>query len=300
MVQVRETPKASSLVRVADLPRAIAFHVDLLGFALVLHAPDEDIALLNGNGFPFLLAGPAAADFTSYLDHVYNIVRPGTTRFFLTSDPDVLQAQLVERGAAGIELIEKPWGDRYLTLPDPDGYTIAFWTAPDRTPEEILTLYADGPDALERALEGIRPAHLDMPHNAGRWTIRQLVHHIADSEGAILGRTKLGLAEPGREYISNIYDQDQWAEALDYAGRDVAPSIALFRAVRAHMLQLVRHLPDAWERATTGRDGGAFTAGFSITLHASHAMEHIEEIRETRRELESQSGRGEEHALPKT
>src|SRR5690606_10945701 len=148
---------------------------------------------------------------------------------------------------------------------------------------EVLALYAAGVEALNDALAGLSDADLDLTSKPGEWSIRQIVHHLADSEATVLAGLKFALAEPGRRYIRNGYHQDVWAEGLDYAGRPIGPAVALFGAIRAHLLQLVRHIPGAWERNTVDAEGQpGIPVGQYLGMLASHALEHIEEIRETR------------------
>jgi catechol 2,3-dioxygenase-like lactoylglutathione lyase family enzyme len=277
--------KPSTLVRVRDIDASLAFYVEQVGARLVARDTAADVATIDYAGYLILLAGPNADAVTPFLGEVQEPVRSGATIFLggATYDGVIdLRRQLEARGVRGVELIERPWGDRVLTAPDPDGYTIAFWATIERTTEETLTLYDAGPDALDAALAGLSDAQLDLARAPDSWMIRQIVHHLADSEATVLGRTKFALAEPGRLYLGNPYAPDRWADGLDYAGRDIAPAVALFRAIRAHMSQLMRHLPDAWERSTRNAEGVSSPAGDMIGMLVSHAFEHIEEIRETR------------------
>lgn len=186
------------------------------------------------------------------------------------------------RGLSGVSLEETWWGDRTLTFPDPDGYTISFWATVERTPERILELYACGPDHLEKALEGLSEVDLGLVRAPGKWSIRQIVHHIVDSDLSSLQRNKMALAEPGRVFNGNGYGPDTWAETLDYAGRSVAPAVALFRAVRTHMLQLLTHLPGAMDRYVEMPAGTRRPVSPAVSMVASHALGHIEQILETR------------------
>ncbi|MDI3338984.1 MAG: DinB family protein [Sphaerobacter sp.] len=269
-------------VRVADLEASLRFYVDGLGFGLVWRAT-PDIAVVDAAGYPILLAGPAAGDLRPHLDETHAVVKPGGTLHAFGGDLAARRAALAERGIAAT-LIERAWGDRILQVTDPDGYTVAFWTIVERTPEEVLDLYASGVPALRGALAGLGEKDLDLARRPGEWTIRQIVHHLADSEATALAGPKFALAEPGRRFLRNAYDPDRWAERLDYAGRAIEPAVELFAAIRAHMLQLVRHLPDAWDRSTVDAAGSPSTpVGVHLSMLACHALEHIEEIWETRR-----------------
>ena len=76
--------------------------------------------------------------------------------------------------------------------------------------------------------------------------------------------------------------QDTWAESWHYVGRAVAPSLALFRAGRDHVVQLVEQIPGAWEQSIILRrwDGQQerISVGDVIEMQAAHAMSHIRDI----------------------
>jgi len=280
---MRDRRRPMIAVRVADVAASLRFYVDTLGCDLVRHDTGADLAVVDAAGYAILLAGPAAGDITHELRPEGEVVKPGGSVHLVVGDLDARRAMLAARGVMAT-LIERPWGDRHLQVTDPDGYTVVFWTIVERTPEELLNLYASGVDALERALEGLSEADLDLAREPGAWTIRQIVHHLADAEAMALGGPKFALAEPGRVYHGNRYSQDVWAECLDYTGREIGPSVALFTAIRAHMLQLVRRLPDALERHTVDASGAPSPpVGRILGMLASHALDHIEEINETRR-----------------
>lgn len=268
-------------VRVRDLHTSIRFYTDQAGCSLGHMLEGEGVATIEHQGYLLLLAGSESGDPTPHLGSTHEILKPGGTIFFDGGASDgvhSLRASLESRGMRDVTLTERWWGDHTLTTTDPDGYTVCFWTSTERSPAETLDLYEAGPDRLEQALVGLTGDDIDHSPRPGEWTIRQITHHLTDSEATVLGRTKTALAEPGRTYIPNPYLQDRWAEALDYAGRDIGPAVSLFRAIRAHMAQLMRHLPDAWERATWTPDGRVMTAGTMIGMLMSHAFEHIEDI----------------------
>ncbi|HLW03534.1 MAG TPA: DinB family protein [Ktedonobacterales bacterium] len=158
-----------------------------------------------------------------------------------------------------------------------------------QTPEESMALYAQGVDELTFALEGLSKQELDLRPTEGEWSIRQIVHHITDGDDLWSMALKAALANSGCLYRHDWYTPDNaWAESLDYAGREIEPAVALFRANRAAVLQLVRHLPNAWERSMRFEapylsNPEQVTVGEIIVSQASHALAHCEEIRQIRR-----------------
>jgi uncharacterized damage-inducible protein DinB len=152
----------------------------------------------------------------------------------------------------------------------------------------VLARYADGPKQLERAVDGLDESQLDSSRAKGKWTVRQIVHHIVDGDDLWKLGIKSALGNEDAEFTLGWYgtqSQDAWAECWRYSERSVDVSLALFRAIREHVVQLVQHVPDAWERSISVRipDGRTerITVGGVIKMQADHVTHHIEQIRET-------------------
>ena len=154
-----------------------------------------------------------------------------------------------------------------------------------RDPQAILARFADGPAQLEAALAGLSDAELDLAPADGGWSIRQIAHHVADGDDLWKACIKAALGNSSGEFTLQWYwgvPQDTWAESWHYAGRAVEPSLALFRASRDHIVQLVERVPGAWERSIMLRrwDGQQerISVGDVIEMQAAHAMSHIRDI----------------------
>ena len=277
---------------VSDITVSLKFYISYLGFTAVEAQPESGMAtMLDSDGDPILLAGPAISDVKSYLEEPRIVFKPGDTLDFSVDDIDAQSALLVERGLTGMTIEENAWGDRTLSVKDPDGYIIAFVSMAHRSPEELLTLYEHGPEEIERALAGLSEANLDLRRADTEWTIRQIVHHLAESASLFLLLIKTALAQSGSVFVRNPYDQDHWVQSLDYAGRPIEPSLALVKAVHAHIAQLAHHIPDYQDRyvlmklpdEAPDKEGRKTTVGNWLGILVRHTAEHCEEIRETRR-----------------
>lgn len=269
-------------VRVADLDASLRFYVEGLGFALLQRDDPDDLALLDAGGFPVWLVGPKA-DLALRPKLAEALIGPGGTLHVGERDLTGCREALAARGVEAL-LVTRPWDDQTLRVRDPDGYTVSFWAPTKRTRDETIALYASGPERLEAALRGLDDAALDLDPAPDAWTIRQIVHHLADTEASFLGGPMFALAEPGRRYDGNAFHQDTWARALAYRLRPIAPSVTLFSAIRGHVLQLLSVIPGAWECYTVDAEGRPRpTVGTLVGMQASHALEHIEEIQEIRR-----------------
>lgn len=157
-----------------------------------------------------------------------------------------------------------------------------------QTQEEIIEQYAAGSKHLDEALEGLSEADLDLARADGKWTIRKIVHHIADSEDLWKISIKAALGNSGCTFDISWYLADnKCAEPLDYASRPIVDAVELFKISRRHVVEIVNHLPGAWELFIFfTRDDMAevkkFTVGDIISWQIRHLNIHLDQIRETR------------------
>ena len=162
-------------------------------------------------------------------------------------------------------------------------------TEQTRDPDAILARYVEEPTQLEAAIAGLTEADLNLAQSADTWTIRQIVHHIVDGDDIWKIGIKAALGNSAGSFSLQWYwdrPQDEWVESWNYAGRAIEPSLALFRANRRHIVQLLSQIPDAWERHISIQwpDGqkAQITVGYIIEMQAGHALGHIDDIRTIR------------------
>jgi hypothetical protein len=147
----------------------------------------------------------------------------------------------------------------------------------------LIAQYKDGYRAVADALLKITPDELDAKPGPGKWSARQIVHHLADSEMTAAVRFRLLLAED-RPAIKS-YDQDRFAERLHYE-RPHEASLELFRASRADTAELMSCLTEAdWLREGTHSDVGRFGFDTWLRIYSPHAHRHADQIRVARRSL---------------
>jgi hypothetical protein len=145
---------------------------------------------------------------------------------------------------------------------------------------QLIAQYRDGYRAVAEALLRITPAELDARPGEGRWSAREVVHHLADSEMSGALRLRLILAED-RPTIQG-YDQDEFARRLHY-DRPHEASLELFRYARETTAELLEMMsPSDWIREATHTTAGAFGAERWLQIYAPHAHKHARQIREAR------------------
>lgn len=152
-------------------------------------------------------------------------------------------------------------------------------------PDTVLARFMAGPDLLERAISGLLEGDLDAPPLQGAWTIRQIVHHVVDGDDLWKAGIKAALGNESGEFTLEWYwslPQQEWAVHWAYAHRSLDSSIALFRASRNHVVQLMKQVPDAWNRSIGVRkpDGEIerVSAGFVVEMQADHLEHHVNQI----------------------
>jgi hypothetical protein len=146
--------------------------------------------------------------------------------------------------------------------------------------------YESATKRFEHLVLGLSPADLDLKHPDG-WSPRQIIHHVADSEVQSYARIRRLIAEPLGSVIQG-YDEDAWAKnlTLGYEELDVANSFAVFRAVRASTLDLIRRMNESdLERYGGHSELGQYTVQDWFKSYVRHPEEHAEQLERALRRL---------------
>jgi hypothetical protein len=148
----------------------------------------------------------------------------------------------------------------------------------DREPTAVLR---EMPSALRRSIEGLSPQQLREPEAPGKWSIAQILQHLADSEIVWAWRMRLILAHDRPQLTG--YDQDLWAERLHYDEADPSEALELFAVVRRANLRLVeRASPDDLRRVGVHVERGEETLEHLRRLYAGHDLLHLRQIERVR------------------
>jgi len=133
------------------------------------------------------------------------------------------------------------------------------------------------PSHLAAAIAGLTDTQLDTPYRPGGWTVRQVVHHLADSHMQAYARFKFALAE--NEPTIKAYDEAVWAEIADAKTAPVEISLALLENLHQRWVILLRSLSDS-DLARTYRhpERGVVKLEENIGLCAWHGWHHVAHI----------------------
>ena len=152
------------------------------------------------------------------------------------------------------------------------------------TPEErneLIAKYAAGYDEVMSALNGFPADSLGAHPIPGKWSAREIVHHLGDSESFSAARLRKLLVEDNA--VIQGYDQDEYATKLRYNERDMAPALEAFRWARETTTQLLGLMTeDDWQREGTHTESGRYTTENWLAIYAAHAHNHAAQIRKLR------------------
>jgi hypothetical protein len=152
-----------------------------------------------------------------------------------------------------------------------------------RDPFEVL---AGTPEALRLAVAGLTSEQEKRPEAPGKWSSRQALRHLADSELVGAFRFRMILAHDAPELPG--YDQDAWAERLHYQEVDTAASLADFAALRAANLRLLRRAtPEDLKRVMRHSERGDEALGKMIAMYAGHDLVHLDQVHRIRKAIDA-------------
>ena len=124
------------------------------------------------------------------------------------------------------------------------------------------------------------PAQLLDVHHENGWSARQVIHHMADSEAQSYSRLRRLVAEPEGSVIQG-YDESAWAqcEALGYTSAPVENAIAVYAAVRASSLDLLKRLTETdLEKSGVHTEAGKYTVDRWLTIYTKHPHDHGDQL----------------------
>lgn len=147
--------------------------------------------------------------------------------------------------------------------------------------EKLVAAYKDGYRVVVDALAGVTEAELDFEPGEGKWTIRQIVHHLADSEMTSAIRLRLLIASETPNIVG--YNQDEYARRLYYTDRPIDAALAAFDGARRTSAEILdRMTEDEWLREGTHNEIGRYTVYRWLEIYAVHAHGHAEQIQAAR------------------
>jgi hypothetical protein len=193
-----------------------------------------------------------------------------------------------------LPMIEEPWFSRILLDDTPRakenlGVVLDFCSAINLTHERVTPMLTSAerqdmiakiqrlPADLEVAVKGLHERQLDTPYREGGWTVRQVVHHLADAHVNGFIRVKLTLTEE-RPTIKP-YDQNTWAQTSDVMQTPILSSLAILKGLHARLGTLLESLPESsFARSAFHPEIGEVTLDDWLVTLARHGENHLAQI----------------------
>src|SRR6185295_6512616 len=149
------------------------------------------------------------------------------------------------------------------------------------TRKKLVDQYKDGYRVVAEALAGATAEDLDARPAPGKWTAREVVHHLADSEMTSAIRLRLLLAVDNPSIAG--YDQEAFARRL-YYDRPIEASVEAFKSARRTTAEILARLTDAeWSRQGMHSElHGPYTVERWLEIYACHAHDHATQIKVAR------------------
>lgn len=146
--------------------------------------------------------------------------------------------------------------------------------------QALIDQFRAGGAVLNSAIEGLREGELDCREGAGEWSVRQIVHHVADGEIVRAARLFRLLVED--EPVIDGIDEGAYLRALHYE-RGIDASVAMFHAVRESLAALLEELSaEEWRRVGRHSEFDSFGVEVVVERGVAHVVEHVDQIRRAR------------------
>ncbi|MDR3669766.1 MAG: DinB family protein [Holophaga sp.] len=145
---------------------------------------------------------------------------------------------------------------------------------------ELLMEYARGPAQLKAALAKVPKESLDFKPGKDKWSIQDIVFHLAEAElhGYLRGRTIIAESGAGIQ----AFDQDRWAGSLEVGAQPMDEVVDLFRLLREMMARQLRALPEAaWGQFAVHSERGKITLEQWLETYVGHLDAHLAQIDRT-------------------
>ena len=144
----------------------------------------------------------------------------------------------------------------------------------------LIEKYKEGYAQVVDALSGASEAELDARPAPNKWSPREIVHHLADSEMTSAIRLRRLIAE--EKPVIQGYDQEEFARRL-YYDRPIEASLEALRAARRTTAEILERMTeDDWQRAGRHSEVGQYTPTVWLEIYSQHAHNHADQIRRAR------------------
>ena len=150
--------------------------------------------------------------------------------------------------------------------------------------QQFIAQIEEAPAKLRAAVQGLTDAQLDTPYRDGGWTVRQVVHHLADSHMNAYVRYKLTITED--QPTVKPYDEKRWAELLDAKTAPIETSLTLLESLHRRWVMFLKSLSAAdYARKLKHPELGEVVLEKYLAMYAWHGRHHVAHITSLRERM---------------
>jgi len=150
-------------------------------------------------------------------------------------------------------------------------------TATEESRRRAIEEIAAAPANARKAVQGLTQAQIDTPYRPEGWTVRQVIHHIADSHMNAFIRFRLALTE--NEPTIKPYNENLWSQLADSRELDPSVSLALLEPLHQRWVALLRSMkPADFARTLNHPENGIGSLDRTLALYAWHSKHHVAHI----------------------
>lgn len=143
--------------------------------------------------------------------------------------------------------------------------------------KQPLAVQAATADTLDRLIQGQSMAELRKRPAPDKWSVSEIIAHLADGEVVGAFRMRFILGSPGAPIVA--YNQDEWVTSGHYDKRDPQKSVELFRVLREANLALLESLqPEQWKQYGMHSERGQESIEQIVRMFAGHDINHLQQI----------------------
>src|SRR5690348_13549528 len=130
---------------------------------------------------------------------------------------------------------------------------------------------------LQQLTKGLNRKALTKRPAPGKWSVAEILAHLADAELVLGWRMRSILGSNGTNV--QAFDQDAWAKTFNYAKRDPKVSLETFRVLRETNLALLKSVPkELWDNYGMHSERGKETVTHIVKMYAGHDLNHLKQI----------------------
>jgi uncharacterized damage-inducible protein DinB len=143
--------------------------------------------------------------------------------------------------------------------------------------KDPLRVQRETPKKLQTLIKPLNKKQLTQPPEPGKWSIAEILAHLADAE--LVGGWRMRLILGNNGVSLQPFDQDVWAKTFVYARRDPAASLETFRVLRENNLAMLKSLPqNLWENYGMHQERGKETITHIVRMFAGHDLNHLSQV----------------------